>query len=84
MAISLDEELLSPAEAARLIPKRRVPSTIWRWYRHGVRGVQLETVVIGGRRYTSREALQRFIRRTTEARQQNDLESTGGRDAQHS
>lgn len=36
-------------------------STCWRWWRHGIRGVKLETVVIGGRRYTSREALQRFF-----------------------
>jgi len=43
-------------------------STLWRWYRRGVRGVRLETVVVGGRRFTSRAAIERFIERTTVAR----------------
>ncbi|NUP96415.1 MAG: DUF1580 domain-containing protein [Planctomycetaceae bacterium] len=38
-----------------------------RWALHGVRGVRLETVRIGGSVYTSREALSRFIERTNAA-----------------
>lgn len=43
-------------------------SSIWRWYKHGCQGVKLQTAVVGGRRFTSRQAIERFIERTTEAR----------------
>ncbi len=36
------------------------PCTISLWHRRGVRGVRLETLMIGGRRCTSLEALARF------------------------
>ena len=42
-------------------------STVWRWAQRGVCGVTLETVLIGGRRYTSRVALQSFVERSTAA-----------------
>lgn len=41
--------------------------TVWRWSRSGVRGVVLESFVSGGRRFTSREAYERFVIRTTAA-----------------
>jgi hypothetical protein len=63
----LSEAIVSLAEAAKIIPTRPDVSTLWRWYRRGVRGIRLETVIIGGKRYTSRESIQRFIERTTEA-----------------
>jgi hypothetical protein len=37
------------------------PSTIYRWYAYGVKGVHLETALRGGVRVTSEEALQRFF-----------------------
>ena len=37
-------------------------STIWRWITTGTRGVKLESVLIGGQRYTTDEAIQRFIK----------------------
>lgn len=40
-------------------------STVHRHFRHGCRGVCLETLVIGGRRCTTVEAIGRFIERTT-------------------
>lgn len=40
-------------------------STIHRWRTSGARGVKLETILIGGRRYTSSEAMQRFFAETT-------------------
>ena len=69
MAISISgETLLSYAEAARSLPGRGVNvSTIWRWVTRGVKGIRLETVTIGGRRFTSREALERFTAATTAA-----------------
>ena len=60
------ETLLSMADVARLMPKRRRGrpcslATIYRWSSPpGCRGIVLETAVIGGGRVTSREALQRF------------------------
>jgi hypothetical protein len=37
------------------------PSTLYRWSKAGVRGVVLETVVLGGTRCTTREAVRRFL-----------------------
>jgi len=50
-----------PAELpARHNGKRVHPSTVYRWTKIGVRGIRLECVGIGGRTYTSIEAIQRF------------------------
>jgi hypothetical protein len=66
--ISLDSgELLSLAEAARTLPGRPGPSTLWRWRTRGIRGVRLATVLIGGRRYVSKQALAAFAQRLTDA-----------------
>ncbi len=45
-----------------------IPTT-WRWAQRGVRGVKIETFAIGGRRYTTTEAFQRFVEATTAAAQ---------------
>ncbi len=50
------EQLLTLAAAARHLPTRPHVSTIWRWAATG----GLETVRLGGRVYTSAEALDRF------------------------
>lgn len=68
MAIDLTrEEPILLTEAAKLLPNRPHLSTLWRWFQRGVKGHRLETLVIGGKRYTSREALQRFADRLTAA-----------------
>jgi hypothetical protein len=54
------ETLLSFAEASRTGPGRPHLGTLHRWRLAGVRGVLLESCLIGGKRFTSREALQRF------------------------
>ena len=61
------ESLLSISDAAKSRPSRPHVSTLWRWINRGVRGVQLETCLIGGRRFTSVEALERFSVATTSA-----------------
>jgi hypothetical protein len=62
-----------PADIPSRQPGKRVNvSTVWRWAMHGCRGVRLETVVIGGGRFTSREAIQRFAERLSEARTGGD------------
>ena len=66
------EVIRSFAQAARHSrpPDARplAPSTIWRWHKKGISGVKLETICIGGTRYTSVEALQRFFDAVTLAR----------------
>jgi hypothetical protein len=54
------EQLISMPEAAAMLPGRPSLCAIWRWRTRGVRGRKLETAIIGGRPYTSVEALQRF------------------------
>lgn len=60
------ESLVTFAEAAKSLPGRPNISTLHRWRLSGCRGTKLETCLIGGRRYTSLEALSRFIQRNTE------------------
>jgi hypothetical protein len=57
------EQLIPLTHAPQAVPHRPHLSTARRWARQGVGGVVLETVMIGGRRFTSREALQRFVHR---------------------
>jgi transposase len=65
--------------AEQLVPLREVPqflprragrkvhiSTVYRWTQRGVRGIQLESVRVGGSTYTSREAMQRFAERLSQ------------------
>ena len=61
------DHILLLAKTASVVPSRPHVATLYRWWRRGVRGIKLETVVIGGRRYTSLEALQRFADRLSEA-----------------
>ncbi len=70
--VSLSESLLTLSAAAREMPNSRGGrgvnvSTLWRWVQRGSHGVRLESVMIGGIRYTSREALERFVAATTAA-----------------
>jgi len=61
--IALDEALPF-ADAARIIPGRPSRMTLHRWTHRGLRGVRLETLLIANRRYTSRQAIERFIAAT--------------------
>jgi hypothetical protein len=58
------EQLHTLSQASRLLPKLNgkhpSPNAIWRWCRKGVGGVHLEHVRVGGRLFTSAEALKRF------------------------
>lgn len=64
MAIDLDSEtIITLGEACRAVPPHGIsPATMARWIQRGVRGgARFETVLVGGRRLTSREAIARFI-----------------------
>jgi len=54
------ETLITLAQASERLPGRPSLCAIWRWRTKGIRGRKLECVVIGGRPYTSIEALARF------------------------
>jgi hypothetical protein len=62
-----NETLISLTEAAKRLPGRPNITTVWRWRNRGVRGVKLESILSGGRRFTSVEALRRFQERVTAA-----------------
>src|SRR5436309_8569226 len=70
MLDTTSESLLSLAEAAEGLPRRRRGrkthvSTLYRWTVAGCRGIILESIQIGATRATSWEALQRFFDRLT-------------------
>ena len=62
-----DERLVRLTDVPKLLPTRPHPGTIRRWQLRGIRGVTLETQLVGGVRYTSHEALDRFLRNSTAA-----------------
>jgi hypothetical protein len=66
------ETVISFADAAKLLPKRRGGkkvhcSTIFRWASVGLRGVILESTSIGGTKCTSQEKLRLFFAALSEA-----------------
>ena len=64
MSINPDaEELLSFSDVASRHDVH--VATVRRWHLSGVAGVKLETIRIGGKRYTSDQALHRFHAATT-------------------
>ena len=56
-----------PKWCEKHIGKRIHPTTIHRWRIRGARGVKLDTILIGGQRFTSVETLLRFFAESTEA-----------------
>ena len=56
-----------PAWTKKNLGNRVSPSTIQRWRLRGARGVKLESILAGGTRYTSVEALNRFFNASTAA-----------------
>ena len=65
MVAILNEKLFPLRSAVNLVPsgqagKKLSIGTLFRWAMRGVRGVKLETVLIGNSRLTSREAIERF------------------------
>src|SRR5689334_22581299 len=59
------EELFPLRDVPKRIPKRAGRrlhiATVYRWAQHGLGGTRLETLRVGGTRYTSLAALQRFF-----------------------
>lgn len=74
--IDITEELLSVDDAAPLL--RVGPTVVQDYIRRGRRGVHLEATVIGGRAYTTREAINDYCRRWAEARVKRRAAATIG------
>jgi hypothetical protein len=70
--LSLREAREHPAFAKRRGGGSITYPTLWRYYAKGIRGVKLETVMCGGMRFTSSEAIARFVERLTQARDGQD------------
>ena len=78
MKIDVETEVLIPIkQAPKEFPNRPHVSTVWRWISRGSRNVKLATVLIGGQRYTTRQAIQDFIEATSSV---GDDGSTSGPD----
>ncbi len=60
--IDLDNEtLITFSQAVRMFPGHMSPNTVARWALHGTRGAILESIKVGRQRFTSKEAVHRFI-----------------------
>jgi len=59
--IDINSETLIPlSEARSRFPGRPSAATLWRWRLKGINGRRLESVALGGKIFTSIEALARF------------------------
>lgn len=68
LTISPGDVLLPvPTAVEKAIGYRPHPTTCTRWTRHGVRGVKLATVVVGGRPRTTEAAVIDFVETQTAA-----------------
>jgi hypothetical protein len=69
-----EDQPLSLTDAAAFLGKvtgqKPHVSTIWRWCLKGVKGVRLESICIGGKRFVTAAAIERFVEGSTAARPQ--------------
>ena len=66
------EQLLSMAQATRRLPRRSSGKPVqvaglYRWASEGLQDIKLEILQLGGHKYTSVEALERFFSKLTVA-----------------
>ena len=55
------ETLVPWQQVAKHVPGQPHVSTLHRWRLRGVRGKKLETLLVGGKRFTSQQAISRVI-----------------------
>ncbi len=68
-----DPPMSLPAAAAyigKLTGSKPHASTIWRWCLRGCKGIRLDSICIGGKRFVTAAALERFVTRTSEPQDQ--------------
>jgi hypothetical protein len=78
-----DDHPLSLLDAAEILGrftgKKPHVSTLWRWCLKGCKGVVLESICIGGKRFVTAAAIEQFIEEVTATRrQQREQPSPGG------
>lgn len=67
----LSEDVISLSDAAKeigsLLPGERGPhiATMHRWVLRGIKGTKLESLRVGAKVYTSRQAVTRFLNKTS-------------------
>ena len=62
-----NETVIPIAEAPKHIPGRPSLATVWRWVLNGTRAGKLESFLVGGRRFTTLQSIQRFAQQSTAA-----------------
>lgn len=60
-------EYLTLSQAAQTLPHRPHASTLHRWRTRGIRGVRLQTCLLGGRRFTTKVWLDDFLELSSKA-----------------
>jgi len=67
-----EDQPLSLPDAAEFLGKitgqKPHASTLWRWCLKGCKGLKLESICIGGKRFVTAAAIERFIEASSEAR----------------
>jgi hypothetical protein len=67
-----EDQPLSLPDAAEFLGKltgqKPHSSTLWRWCLKGCKGVRLESILIGGKRFVTAASLDRFVENLTTAR----------------
>jgi hypothetical protein len=66
------EDCILLSRAGPVVPGRPSVPTLFRWALKGCRGIKLETIMVGGRRFTSTQAIQRFVNRLSQDNTQGD------------
>jgi hypothetical protein len=75
----LTHKMIPFTQAADHVPGRPHVATLHRWRLKGVRGRKLATILIGGRRWTSIEAIQAFLKPDDAPDQKPDPKEAGRR-----
>ena len=87
MQISPNEDLVPlskcPSHLEKRLGKRVHIISVHRWANKGVAGVKLATLYIAGRRYTSKEAIERFFVESTRAKNKSKPTSNAKHDQRH-
>lgn len=83
VAIDVNKEKLVPVREVPSLISKWIPgqrpvsySALLRWIRSGVAGVRLDSVLIAGSKYTSREALNRFFNDSAQAKSKRHSQAT--------
>lgn len=59
----MNDKYIHWLDARKLFPSNPTRQTLHRWAKVGIRGNKLATILIGGRRYLTKDAIEGFIAR---------------------